>query len=91
MKNKKNIIEYVNKIFQSVEPITYDEFNKKFEFKKDIDLNRLECIVTRDDKLSHISLVVSIIEHLTGERIAFEIDDNTKVIKGIQKIYKGIS
>lgn len=85
----QNIVDYLNNIIKSLKPITYDEFNSKFEFKELVDLNSLDCIVTRDNKLSTISLLISVIEHLTHERIAFEVDDDTKIIKGVQKIYKG--
>lgn len=85
----QNIVDYLNNIIKSLKPITYDEFNSKFEFKELVDLNSLDCIVTRDNKLSTISLLISVIEYLTNERIAFEVDDDTKIIKGVQKIYKG--
>lgn len=85
----QNIVDYLNSIIKSLKPITYDEFNKKFEFKELVNLDNINCIVTRDGKLSTISLLISVIEYLTKERIAFEVDDDTKIIKGVQKIYKG--
>lgn len=89
MSEVKDIVTYLNEIISSLKPITYDEFNNKFEFKDLVDLDNINCIVTKDNKLSTISLLISVIEHLTNERIAFEIDDDTKIIKGVQKIFKG--
>lgn len=84
----QSVVDYLNHIIKALKPIKYDDFNKKFEFKELVDLDKIDCIVTRDGKVSTISLLISVIEYLTNEKIAFEIDDDTKIIKGVKKIFK---
>ena len=88
MKYKQDFVEYVNGIIESLEPIHYDDFNRKFNFKEGIDITNMNCVITSDDKMSTISLIVSMIERLTNERYAFKIDEDTKIITGIQKFHK---
>lgn len=80
--DKNEFIKYLNDIISKCEPINYEDWNRSWQFKKDVDLDSIDMVVSsKNNQITTISFIASITEKLCDSRLGFQLEDG--IIKGV--------